>query len=138
MDAPEAVVVTADHIEVPPDHESVDSGITALEKMEAVAGGGKEMKKRPPSAMQAMLPPAKRPASAAAVAGKADSHRPPMPQIAMGTRVDYKTGKVLVSVPGQCFRAFKQTSDKVDKACAWKRQTHQEAWNAALDFIDGE
>ena len=54
----------------------------------------------------------------------------------MGTRVDYKTGKVLVSATGRCFRAFKQTSDKVDKAFTWKRQTHQEAWNAALDFID--
>ena len=129
MDAPEA-----DHIEDPPDHESVDSGTTALEKMEAVAGGGKEMKKRPASAMQAMRPPAKRPA--AAVARTAGSHRPPMPRIAMGTRVDYKTGKVLVSATGRCFRAFKQTSDKVDKAFTWKRQTHQEAWNAALDFID--
>ena len=131
MDAPEA-----DHIEDPPDHESVDSGTTALEKMEAVAGGGKEMKKRPASAMQAMRPPAKRPA--AAVAGTADSHRPPMPRIAMGTRLDYKTGKVLVSVAGRCFRALKQTSDKVDVKFTWKRQTHQEAWNAALDFIDGK
>ena len=133
MDAPEAGVAVADHIEVPSDHESDDSGNTALEKMEAVAGGGKKIKKRPASA----APRAKRPASAAAVAGKADSHRPPVPQIAMGTRVDYKTGKVLVSVPGQCFRAFKQTSDRVDLKFTWKRQTQQEAWNAALDFIDG-
>ena len=135
MDAP-----VADHIEVPSDHESDDSGNTALEKMEAVTAGGKKMKKRPASAMQAMLPPAapvaKRPASAAAVAGEGGSHRPPVPQIAMGTRVDYKTGKVLVSVPGECFRAFRQASDKVDVKFTWKRRTQLEAWNAALDFID--
>ena len=63
--------------------------------------------------------------------------KPPMPKIKMGTCVHYRTGRVLVSVPDQCFRVFEKAGDRVDKKKKFASfDSKEKCWAACLAIID--
>jgi len=82
---------------------------------------------------------AAKPKIARAAAHTAIGHasRPPVPALEMGHgATKFLTGRVLVSIPGQCFRVFKKHGDRVDHKKVWKRfDSIQACWDASLDMI---
>ena len=130
---------------------------TSIDQLEAIAKGKYNINKnnvskrrltykQKPSAVYLKLAAAKstssRPRAAARrsspVTSAPGAGRPPLPKLEMGPSIPYMTGRVLVSVPGRCFRTFKKTGDRVDHKRYWDKPSVEAAWDASLALIEAE